>query len=112
MTAAACSQSECEGCEIQGKLLCVHKPKDLIDFYVLFMGWAIPFFVISEQWLLLTLTSSAMFVAGWTLQRTQCNRCYNLSCPINRVPDDVRDSFFRKYPEFVSAWGKINPDRS
>jgi hypothetical protein len=44
MTAAACSQSECEGCEIQGKLLCVHKPKDLIDFYVLFMGWAIPFF--------------------------------------------------------------------
>ena len=44
MTAAACSQPECEGCEIQGKLLCVHKPKDLIDFYVLFMGWAIPFF--------------------------------------------------------------------
>ena len=53
MTAAACSQSECEGCEIQGKLLCVHKPKDLIDFYVLFMGWAIPFFsgmIIGKFW--------------------------------------------------------------
>ena len=35
MTAVACSQLECEGCEIQGKLLCVHKPQDLIDFYVL-----------------------------------------------------------------------------
>ena len=27
MTAAACSQSECEECEIQGKLLCVPNPK-------------------------------------------------------------------------------------
>jgi hypothetical protein len=44
MTATACSQSKCEECEIQGKLLCVHQPKDLIDFYVLFVGWAIPFF--------------------------------------------------------------------
>jgi len=69
---AACSQSECDGCEIQGKLLCVHKPKDLIDFYVLF----------------------------------------NLSCPINRVPDDVRESFFRNYPEFGNAWGKRNPAKS
>lgn len=197
MTAAACSQSECEECEIQGKLLCVHQPKDLIDFYVLFMGWAIPFFsgmiigkfwvgimvwfvlaifffcylealllcrhcphyaekgfwlrchanwglpkipkmnprpmnsfekvtwllyvavlflyyipffVINEQWLLLMLTTSAMIVAGWTLQRTQCNRCYNLSCPINRVPDDVKDSFFRHYPEFGKAWGKTKPE--
>jgi hypothetical protein len=82
MTAAACSQSECEECEIQGKLLCVHQPKDLIDFYVL--------------------------LVDWTLQRTQCNRCYNLSCPINRVPDDVKDSFFRHYP----AWGKTKPERT
>jgi len=43
-TAAACSQIDCEGCEIEGKLLCLHTPKDLIDFYVLFMGWAFPFF--------------------------------------------------------------------
>ena len=83
----------------------------LLYVAVLFLYY-IPFFVISEQWLLLTITSSAMFVAGWTLQRTQCNRCYNLSCPINRVPDDVRESFFRNYPEFGKAWGKINPDRS
>jgi len=95
MTAAACSQSECEECEIQGKL-----------------RYYIPFFVIGEQWLLLMLTTSAMIVAGWTLQRTQCNRCYNLSCPINRVPDDVKDSFFRHYPEFRKAWGKTKPERT
>lgn len=42
-TAAACSRQTCEGCEIQGKLLCIHTPKDLIDFLVLFIGYAIPF---------------------------------------------------------------------
>jgi hypothetical protein len=42
-TAAACSRRTCGGCEIQGKLLCIHTLKDLIDFYVLFTGWVVPF---------------------------------------------------------------------
>jgi hypothetical protein len=190
-TAAACSRQHCDGCEIQGKLLCIHTLKDLIDFYVLFVGWFvpflagmiigrfwiglaawiglaglffgyvealvlcrhcphyaengfwlrchanwglpklpkfnphplnvrekaiwlfytailflyyIPFFIISEQWLLLLLTTTALFVAAWTLQRTQCNRCYNLSCPVNRVPGDVKKAFFKIYPVFHSGW--------
>jgi hypothetical protein len=193
MTAAACSRQSCEGCEIQGKLLCIHTLKDLMDFYVLFTGWFvpflagmiigkfwiglavwvglavlffgcveafvlcrhcphyaeegfllrchanwglpklpgfdprplnfrektiwllyaavlflyyIPFFIISEQWLLLLLTTTALFVAVWTLQRTQCNRCYNLSCPVNRVPGDVKEAFFQNYPVFHSAKGQ------
>jgi small-conductance mechanosensitive channel len=32
---------------------------------------------------LLEASAAAAIVAGWTMQRTQCNRCYNLSCPIN-----------------------------
>ncbi len=190
-TAAACSRQDCEGCEIQGKLLCIHTPKDLIDFFVLFIGWVIPFlagmiiggfwislavwvglavlffgyiealvlcrhcphyaekgfllrchanwglpkipkfnprplnfwekviwlfyvavlflyyipfFIMSQQWLLLVITTTALFVAVWTLQRTQCSRCYNLSCPINRVPDDVKKAFFKNYPVFCDAW--------
>jgi hypothetical protein len=83
----------------------------LLYVAVLFLYY-IPFFVISEQWLLLTITSSVLIVAGWTMQRTQCNRCYNLSCPINRVPDDVKESFFRHYPEFRKAWEMIESDRS
>ena len=192
-TAAACSRQTCAGCEIQGKLLCVHTPKDLIDFYVLFIGWIIPFlagmiiggfwiglavwaglaalffgyvealvlcrhcphyaekglllrchanwglpkipgfsprplnfwekliwlfflavfflyyipfFIISQQWLLLVLTSAGLFTAVWTLLRTKCNRCYNLSCPFNRVPDDVKRAFFRNYPAYGDAWGQ------
>ena len=190
-TAAACSSESCDGCEIEGKLLCVHTRRDLMDFAVLFIGWFIPFvagmvaggfwtglaiwvglaivffgyvealilcrhcphyaeegftlkchanwglpkfpgfdphplnrleksawllyvavlflyyipfFVVSQQWLLLAITTWAGFVWAWTVQRTQCNRCYNLSCPVNRVPDDVKKSFFEHYPEFAEAW--------
>jgi hypothetical protein len=196
-TAAACSRQDCTGCEIQDKLICIHTPKDLIDFYVLFAGWVIPFlagmiigrfwlgliiwtglaalffgyveafvlcrhcphyaekgfwlrchanwglpkiprfnpgpskfwekaiwlgcvaalflyyvpfFILSRQWLLLLLTTTALITAVWTLQRTQCNRCYNLSCPANRVPEDVKKVFFNNYPIFCDAWGTKEKD--
>ncbi|UCD58043.1 MAG: hypothetical protein JSV16_02710, partial [Candidatus Hydrogenedentota bacterium] len=76
---------------------------------VLFL-YHIPFFIISEQWLLLALTTWASIVWGWTVQRTQCTRCYNLSCPVNRVPEDVRKGFFERYPEFAKAWGSHGKD--
>jgi hypothetical protein len=44
MTAAACVRQSCAGCEIEGKLLCVHRLADLVDFFALFVGWGIPFF--------------------------------------------------------------------
>jgi len=31
---------------------------------------------------------------------------------INRVPDDVIESFFRNYLEFCKAWGRTKPDRT
>jgi hypothetical protein len=195
-TAAACSCLTCEGCEIQGKLLCIHTLTDFIDFAVLAIGWMIPFvagmiigrfwiglavwvglailffgyvealvlcrhcphyaeegfwlrchansglpkvpkfdprpmsttervvwllyvavlflyyipfFVASQQWLLLGLGTWATVVWIWTLQRTQCNRCYHLSCPINRVPEEVRRGFFKHYPGFAKAWGQETP---
>ena len=194
-TAAACSRHTCDGCEIEGRLLCVHTRRDLLDFGVLFIGWAIPFFagmiigrfwvglavwaglaifffgylealilcrhcphyaeegftlrchanwglpkfpafnprpangaervlwllyvavlflypvpffVVSRQWLMLALLIWASIVWAWTVQRTQCTRCYNLSCPVNRVPEDVRATFFKYYPKFADAWGREN----
>jgi hypothetical protein len=198
-TAAACCRQDCDGCDIQGKLLCVHSLNDLAAFYVLFMIWLIPFlvgmimgkfwtglaiwvglavlffgyiealvlcrhcphyaeqgyflrchanwglpkipalnrrpmntaekgiwllylavlllyyipfFIVSRQWLMLGLTTLGLIIAGLLLQRTKCNRCYNLSCPINRVPDEVKDIFFDNYPEFAQAWGKKPKDRN
>jgi len=190
-TAAACSRASCEGCPVEGKLLCVHTGRDLLDFAVLAIAyfipfvagmvigryWAalgvwlvlaaiffvlvealvlcrhcphyaeegvtlrchanyglpkiprfdprplsrvekavflayvsllgfyyLPFFVLSAQWLLLLITTWALLAWGWTLVRTQCTRCYHLSCPLNRVPDDVRQQFFENYPAFREAW--------
>ncbi|MCP4752629.1 MAG: hypothetical protein GY866_17210 [Proteobacteria bacterium] len=66
--AAACVLEICEGCRIEGKLL--------------------------------------------------CNRCFNLSCPVNRVPEEVKESFFKNYPAFAEAWnrdggaGRANRDSS
>jgi hypothetical protein len=186
-TAAACVRIACDGCEIEGKLLCVHTTLDLMDFIVPFLAYLIPFaagmiigrfwigmgvwlalaavfflfveqlilcrhcphyaedgpmlrchanwglpklpkrstapmsrgqqivwvayvlvlflyfipfFVVSGQWLLLFITGMAAFSWGWVVVRTQCVRCYNLSCPANRVPDEVRRVFFENYPEY------------
>jgi len=197
ITAAACCRQDCEGCEIQGKLLCIHTAKDLIQFYALFTVWLIPFlagmisgrfwlglavwaglavlffgyvetlvlcrhcphyaekgfllrchanwglpkipgfnsgllkfwekfiwllslavlflyyipfFITGQKWLLLLLTTAALFVAAFTLQRTKCNRCYHLSCPVNRVPDDLKKIFYKNYPIFNDACGKKEKD--
>jgi hypothetical protein len=66
--------------------------------------WYVPFFVASGQWLLLLITSVGLVAAVWTVLRTQCSRCYNLSCPVNRVPPETREQFFRNFPAFARAW--------
>ena len=198
-TAAACSRQTCEGCEIQGKLLCIHTSRDLIDFLVPAIGWMIPFaagmisgrfwvglavwvalavlffgyvealvlcrhcphyaeqgfllrchansglpkiprfdprrmnkaervvwlvyvavlflyyvpfFVVSQQWLLLGLTTWAAIVWAWTVQRTQCTRCYHLSCPVNRVPEEVRRVFFKYFVDFAQDGAAAKKERS
>ena len=194
--AAACKRQTCEGCQINGKLMCVHTKKDLVLFWALFMVvaipffvgmilgkhwvglviwfglaviffgyiealilcrhcphyaeqgvllkchanaglpkippfdprplnriekgswliyatvivfWPFPFFISGHQWalLIITLCAAMVFVGGLLL--TKCNRCYNLSCPLNRVPADVRKHFFENYPVFAEAWG-IKPN--
>jgi hypothetical protein len=187
-TAAACVREGCDGCHIQGQLLCIHTKQDLADFGVLVIMWGIPFiagmiigrywwglavwvglaalffvyvealvlcrhcphyaesgsllkchanaglpkipkysprplqpwektvwllyvavlflyfipfFILSGQWLLLLITSWATLSWAWTLQRTQCNRCYHMSCPVNRVPEEVKVVFYANYPDFA-----------
>ena len=190
-TAAACSRQSCLGCEIEGQLLCMAGPREVVDFGVLFVNWFIPFlggmiigrlwiglalwfvlavlfcgyieallfcrhcpayaekgftlrchanwgmpkiprfdprpvsrfegllviayaaalllyyvpvFILSQQWLLLTWCTWALVIWVWIVQRTQCTRCYHLSCPGNRVPEEVRQGFFRNFSEFAKTW--------
>ena len=67
---------------------------------VLFL-YFIPFFIISQQWVLLLVTGWATLTAVWTVQRTQCNHCFHLSCPVNRVPQEVKIVFYQNYPDFA-----------
>lgn len=72
--------------------------------YVAVLGlFYVPFFLLSQQWLLLVITTWAVITWSWTLLRTQCTRCYHVSCPLNRVPADVREEFFTNYPLFAEA---------
>jgi hypothetical protein len=41
------------------------------------------------------------------VQRTQCTRCYHLSCPVNRVPEEVKVVFYQNYPDFAPKEGKV-----
>ena len=186
-TAAACKRDSCQGCEIKGRLICYADLKDLADFFVLFVNWAIPFFtgmilgkhwvglwvwaglcviffgyvealllcrhcpaykepgftlrchanwglpkipefsprpmnrleqilwiayvgvlflyfipffVMDGQWLILAWNLWALAAAVWILVRTQCSRCFHLTCPVNRVSEDVREVFYQNYPDF------------
>jgi hypothetical protein len=75
--------------------------------YVAVLGlFYVPFFFLTQQWLLLVITTWAMLTWAWTLVRTQCARCYHVSCPLNRVPADVREEFFHNYPLFAEAQNK------
>jgi len=149
VTAAACIRETCEGCEIDGKLMCIHTRRDLLDYFealilcrhcphykeegntlkchanwgcpqipaynprpmnrteqivwlisaaVIMFYWA-PFFISGKQWIFLSWGATAAIVSVYQLVRTKCNRCYMLSCPLNTVPEETRQIFYKYYPE-------------
>lgn len=93
-TAAACARQSCEGCEIQGKLLCIHTPRDLADFGVLAVGWGIPFvagMVMGKHWIGLAVWAGlAALFFGYVEARVLCRHCphyaeegFTLKCHAN-----------------------------
>ncbi|MBN1304620.1 MAG: hypothetical protein JXA13_09310 [Anaerolineales bacterium] len=53
MASKTCRKTTCQGCEIQGKLLCVHTGPKLLDFWALFFSHGIHLItgmVIGEHW--------------------------------------------------------------
>ncbi len=69
---------------------------------VLFL-YSVPFFIAKRQFLALALATYGTVVAVWEVQRTECSRCFLLSFPANRVPEDVRTVCYRNYPVFDQA---------
>jgi hypothetical protein len=69
-------------------------------FYVsLIVFYWIPFFILAKQWIFLGWASVSSIVSIYQLSETKCTRCSMISCPINRVPDNVKQTICKYYPE-------------
>ena len=70
------------------------------------IGFPFPFLILGQQWLYLILASLGAIVFATILFGWLCLRCVNFSCPFNRVPKDVVDSFLKEKPKMRKAWEK------
>jgi hypothetical protein len=68
-------------------------------------GYPVGFFPIAGAWfqLGLYLLVSAAFLL--TLKRSLCSQCMNFACPLNGVPEPVRQAFWARNPVVGRAWG-------
>ncbi len=71
----------------------------LIYVLVLFL-YPLPFFYTKGLWLMSLWTIWALFMAVWILQRTQCNKCFMVSCPLNRASDELKEKFYEYFPDY------------
>jgi hypothetical protein len=78
---------------------------------LLFLGglvtiWGFPLFflIIGTQWFLLILYILSTLGLFMSLKRFLCSQCMNFACPLNAVPEAVRQDFFGRNPEIAQAW--------
>jgi len=72
----------------------------------------LPFFFLTEAWLLLLLyllTTAAFYT---TLKLFLCSKCMNFACPLNGVDGAAREMFFQRNPSVAEHWlnGKVNKE--
>ncbi|MHA1943228.1 MAG: hypothetical protein ACW96M_02420 [Candidatus Thorarchaeota archaeon] len=54
-----------------------------------------------------SLTLIALIAAGYLgkfLGDNYCNKCVNLSCMMNKVPEELKEEYLRKNPEWLKIW--------
>jgi hypothetical protein len=73
---------------------------------LIFLFYPLVFTALGGEYLLagIGLVSAASF--AYLLYREICSRCVNFSCPLNNVPDTVREAYLEKNPEMGEAWKK------
>jgi hypothetical protein len=57
--------------------------------------------------LMANLTIISLAVAGYLkrfIGENYCKKCVNLSCIMNKVPDELKEGYLRKNPEMLKAW--------
>ncbi|WP_163338907.1 hypothetical protein [Desulfopila sp. IMCC35008] len=81
-------------------------PEQILFFggLVVVWGYPLPFFALTDAWLLLALyilATTAFFV---TLKLFLCSKCMNFACPLNGVDQSGRDMFFERNPSVAKHW--------
>lgn len=71
---------------------------------IIFLAYPLPFMVLGGQYLFFVFSSLGVIVFFAVLSTQVCVRCVNFSCPLNRVPKEVVDSFLRNNPSMKRAW--------
>jgi hypothetical protein len=72
---------------------------------VVVFAYPLVFFIAGATWYLMGLY--LLLAAGFytTLKRSFCSRCMNFACPLNGVPDPIRQVFWECNPVVGRAWG-------
>ncbi len=66
--------------------------------------YPVPFAALSESFWLLAAYLAFVLLDAFLLRRFYCVRCFNFACPLNRVPDAVREQFFQRNPVIREAY--------
>lgn len=75
-----------------------------LAFLAFLAGFPIPFLTLGRQFPLLFLSSLGIVLSALVMVGRNCPKCVNFSCPLNRVPDDVREEFFNRNETMRKAW--------
>ena len=75
-------------------------------------GYPLIWLVAGQSWFLSVLFVMTGYGFYLTMQRGMCSRCMNFACPLNRVNEEIRGSFFERNPDIAKAWGHGTKDQS
>jgi hypothetical protein len=87
-----------------GPMSTVEKVVFIAGLVVVF-GYPLVFFIAGASWYLMGLY--VLLAAGFyvSLKRSFCCQCMNMACPLNSIPAQVREEFFKCNPVVGRAWG-------
>jgi hypothetical protein len=85
-------------------------PMNIFEKFTLILGftivWGYPviFISLNRNWMLLIGYIFSVILFFTLLRQHNCARCFNFSCPLNRVKNKIREEFFTKNPLIYYAW--------
>ncbi|MBD3197586.1 MAG: hypothetical protein GF317_21205 [Candidatus Lokiarchaeota archaeon] len=71
---------------------------------ILLMTFPIPFLIFAQLYLALIIYIIALILWLISVQTLVCTDCINLACPLNRVPENIRNEFINRNPIIKKAW--------